>query len=43
MDMVGNARQWAGEFDDEHSKLLRMAPGYDRSGGVGFRCGQDAQ
>jgi formylglycine-generating enzyme required for sulfatase activity len=29
--------------NDEHSKLLLMAPGYDRSGGVGFRCVQDAQ
>ena len=28
---------------DEHSKLLLMAPGYDRSGGVGFRCVRDAQ
>jgi formylglycine-generating enzyme required for sulfatase activity len=29
--------------NDEHSKLLLMAPGYDRSGGVGFRCVKDAQ
>jgi formylglycine-generating enzyme required for sulfatase activity len=29
--------------NDEHSKLLLMAPGYDRSGGVGFRCIKDAQ
>jgi len=29
--------------NDEHSKVLLMAPGYDRSGGVGFRCVQDAQ
>jgi gamma-glutamyl hercynylcysteine S-oxide synthase len=29
--------------NDEHSKLLLMAPGYDRSGGVGFRCLVDAQ
>jgi gamma-glutamyl hercynylcysteine S-oxide synthase len=29
--------------NDEHSKLLLMAPGYDRSGGVGFRCVIDAQ
>ncbi len=28
--------------NDEHSKLLLMAPGYDRSGGVGFRCVRDA-
>jgi gamma-glutamyl hercynylcysteine S-oxide synthase len=27
----------------EHGKLLLMAPGYDRSGGVGFRCVKDAQ
>jgi len=27
----------------EHGKLLLMAPGYDRSGGVGFRCVRDAQ
>ncbi len=29
--------------NDEHGKLLLMAPGYDRSGGVGFRCVQDAK
>ena len=29
--------------NDEHSKLLLMAPGYDRSGGVGFRCVRDAR
>ena len=29
--------------NDEHSKLLLMSPGYDRSGGVGFRCVVDAQ
>jgi formylglycine-generating enzyme required for sulfatase activity len=29
--------------NDEHSKLLLMAPGYDRSGGVGFRCVRDAE
>jgi formylglycine-generating enzyme required for sulfatase activity len=29
--------------NDEHSKLLLMAPGYDRSGGVGFRCVRDVQ
>ena len=28
--------------NDEHSKVLLMAPGYDRSGGVGFRCVRDA-
>jgi gamma-glutamyl hercynylcysteine S-oxide synthase len=27
---------------NEHGKLLLMAPGKDRSGGVGFRCVQDA-
>jgi formylglycine-generating enzyme required for sulfatase activity len=29
--------------NDQHSKLLLMAPGYDRSGGLGFRCVTDAQ
>ncbi len=29
--------------NDEHSKLLLMAPGYDRSGGVGFRCVRDSK
>jgi gamma-glutamyl hercynylcysteine S-oxide synthase len=29
--------------NDEHSKVLLMAPGYDRSGGVGFRCVRDAK
>ena len=28
--------------NDEHSKVLLMSPGYDRSGGVGFRCVVDA-
>jgi gamma-glutamyl hercynylcysteine S-oxide synthase len=28
--------------NDEHSKVLLMAPSYDRSGGVGFRCVRDA-
>ncbi len=27
---------------DEHGKLLLMAPSYDRSGAVGFRCVMDA-
>ena len=27
----------------EHGKLLMMAPSMDRSGGVGFRCAQDAE
>jgi formylglycine-generating enzyme required for sulfatase activity len=29
--------------NDQHGKLLLMAPGYDRSGGIGFRCVVDAQ
>jgi formylglycine-generating enzyme required for sulfatase activity len=29
--------------NDEHGKLLLMAPSYDRSGGVGFRCVMDAR
>jgi formylglycine-generating enzyme required for sulfatase activity len=29
--------------NDEHGKLLLMAPGYDRSGGIGFRCVKDAE
>jgi formylglycine-generating enzyme required for sulfatase activity len=29
--------------NDEHSKVLLMAPAYDRSGGVGFRCVVDAK
>ena len=29
--------------NDEHGKLLLMAPGLDRSGAVGFRCVKDAQ
>ena len=28
--------------NDQHSKLLLMAPSYDRSGTVGFRCARDA-
>jgi formylglycine-generating enzyme required for sulfatase activity len=27
----------------EHGKLLMMAPSKDRSGGLGFRCVQDAE
>ena len=27
----------------EHGKLLMMAPSMDRSGGLGFRCAQDAE
>ena len=30
---------WSGET---HGKLLLMAPGYDRSGTIGFRCVSDA-
>ncbi len=29
--------------NDEHSKYLLMSPGYDRSGGVGFRCVVDTK
>lgn len=29
--------------NDEHGKLLLMAPSYDRSGTVGFRCVTDAK
>jgi len=28
---------------NEHGKLLMMAPSMDRSGGLGFRCAQDAE
>ena len=29
--------------NEQHGKLLLMAPSYDRSGGVGFRCVKDAE
>ena len=29
--------------NDQHGKLLMMAPSYDRSGAVGFRCVKDAE
>ncbi|HEY2468522.1 MAG TPA: SUMF1/EgtB/PvdO family nonheme iron enzyme [Terracidiphilus sp.] len=29
--------------NNQHGKLLLMAPGYDRSGAVGFRCVKDAE
>jgi gamma-glutamyl hercynylcysteine S-oxide synthase len=29
--------------NNEHSKYLLMSPGYDRSGGIGFRCVVDAK
>ncbi len=29
--------------NDQHGKLLLMAPSYDRSGTVGFRCVKDSQ
>jgi gamma-glutamyl hercynylcysteine S-oxide synthase len=29
--------------NDQHGKLLLMAPGYDRSGAVGFRCVMDTK
>ena len=28
---------------DEHGKLLLTAPGYDGSGGIGFRCVREAR
>ena len=31
-----------GYRNDEHGKVLLMSPGYDRSGGIGFRCVKDA-
>ena len=47
----GSAYQPQGSFwyfpqayrNDQHSKLLLMAPGRDRSGSIGFRCVADAQ
>jgi formylglycine-generating enzyme required for sulfatase activity len=30
-------------YNDQHGKLLLMAPGRDRSGMIGFRCAADAQ
>lgn len=29
--------------NDQHGKLLLMAPSYDRAGTVGFRCAMDAR
>jgi hypothetical protein len=29
--------------NDQHGKLLLMAPSYDRSGAVGFRCVKDTE
>jgi iron(II)-dependent oxidoreductase len=29
--------------NEEHSKVLLMAPSYDRFGGVGFRCVRDTE
>ena len=29
--------------NDQHGKLLLMAPGYDRSGALGFRCAADSE
>jgi iron(II)-dependent oxidoreductase len=29
--------------NDQHGKLLLMAPGYDRSGTLGFRCAHDVE
>jgi iron(II)-dependent oxidoreductase len=29
--------------NDQHGKLLLMAPSYDRSGALGFRCAKDAE
>ena len=41
---LGSIWYFPGAFrNNQHGKLLLMAPGIDRSGGVGFRCVVDAQ